>query len=225
VPYTGRKFVCPCIQEGQHMKTRQQTPPGATVFDETVADLLMRGVAPTHKREAFAKHGTLSNGKVQIRRSTLTQVTQHKGLPGRGLFANTTFHAGDIITVYGGEAIPVHVARHWKTTELNRFILRISDSDYVVDGGNFAAGIQQAASPTGRYHPVVIGGPQDNQGAGSMANHATRRLANAKITFLSLSTSNATRVLPRVPALVAKRYICKGEEILFNYGTKHTDRV
>ena len=207
------------------MKTRQQTLPGATAFDETVADLLMRGVPPTHKREAFAKHGTLANGKVHIRRSTLTQVTQHEGLPGRGLFANTNFHAGDIITLYGGEPIPVHTARLRKTTELNRFLLRISDSDYVVDGGHFAHTIQQAASPTGRYHPMVLGGSQDNQGAGSMANHATGSLANAKIKFLSLSTSNATRVLPRAPALVAKRDICKGEEILFDYGTTHTDRV
>ena len=205
------------------MNTRHHTPPGATFFPEDVANLLLRGVAPAHQHGTFATHGTLANGKVVIRRSSLVQVTNSPGLPGRGLFANTNFRVGDLITTYGGQPISLHTARLHKPTESHRFMLRISDSDFVVDGGHFADGIQQTASPTGSYHPVDDEGPQHHQGAGSMANHATGAQANAKLTFISMSTSNATRVLPRAPALRAKRDISRGEEILFDYGTMYTD--
>jgi hypothetical protein len=180
----------------------------------------MGGDPPLSDKAAWMRCGTLSNGKLQIRKSTLVDVTD-KDTPGRGLFANTNFKAGDIITVYGGRPIYQDEANKRKSTVAHRFMLRISDSTCIVDGSQFADGITRSASPGGRFHPIRTDGPQHYQGTGSMANHATGCAANAKIAFVALTRTNACKIFPRIPTLRAKRHIAKGEEILFDYGTLH----
>ena len=202
------------------METRATKPHDAMRCPVHVAEFLMHGNPPDTGRAVWKDCGTLANGKIDIRRSQLVHVTD-LDTPGRGLFANTDFATGDIITVYGGEPIDIDAATRRKSTVAHRYMLRISDSDFVVDGSHFAKGITRTPSPGGRFHPMSINGPQLHQGAGAAANHANGCAANAAIDFVSLTQSSACMTFPRIPVLRAKRNIQKGDEILFDYGTIH----
>lgn len=195
------------------MQTRSTKQHSAMRCPSQVAEVLMGD-------DQWENCGTIANGKVEIRRSRVASVTDHD-TPGRGLFAKADFATGDIITVYGGEPIDIDVATTQKSTVAHRFMLRISDSDFVVDGSQFANGIARTPSQDGIFHPTSTSGKQLQQGAGAMANHASGFSANAVISFVAFRQSNAYRTFPRIPTLRAKRNINQGDEILYNYGTIH----
>ncbi|KAL3903074.1 MAG: hypothetical protein SGPRY_011819 [Prymnesium sp.] len=96
--------------------------------------------------------------------------------------------------------------------------MRISDSDFLVDGWQYASGISDEPGPDGRFLPEE-NATQWTQGPGPLANHDAHN-ANAVLSFVPINNSNeALRLLPRVPTLRAHRRISKGEEITFNYGS------
>ena len=203
-----------------NMETRATKPRDAILCPLPVVEFLTGGNTSETVRAAWGDCGTLANGKVEIRRSRVAQVTD-RDTPGRGLFANADFTTGDTITVYGGQPIDLDVATRHKSTVAHRFMLRISDSDFVVDGSQYANGITRTPSPGGRFHPTSTDAPQLHQGAGAVANHAIGFAANASVDFVALSRSNACMTFPRIPTLRAKRNINVGDEILYDYGITH----
>jgi len=99
--------------------------------------------------------------------------------------------------------------------------MRISDSDYLVDGWQFASGVQETAllENDGICWPMDAHATQWAQGCAAMANHDSGPAMNATLSFVPLARDEAHLLLPRIPTLRAHRHIKKGEEILFNYGS------
>ena len=181
------------------------------------------GSVPEEANPAFwSNFGTLANGGLEIRESKVKKVVGDYAL-GRGLFARREYAVDEIITVYGGELITREEANLRKEAHeslYGRYLLRISDSDFVVDGSQFASGIPDTPSgPDGCFFPVETKATQWMQGCAAMANHDPTNL-NAYISFETLNVpSEAASLYPRIPTLKAQRGICPGEEILFNYGS------
>ena len=99
--------------------------------------LLMLGFLPEEADlSVWSEFGTLANGQLEIRRSKVHRIIGSYEL-GRGLFACRDFEQNEIITVYGGELITDDEARTRKediNTQSRRYLMRISDSDFLVDG-------------------------------------------------------------------------------------------
>ena len=141
---------------------------------------------------------------------------------GRGLFACREYVVNELITIYGGELISTEEAKIRKETrgsQSHRYLMRISDSDFLVDGWHYASGISEKPVRGGLYLPHRENSIQYTQGPAAMANHDTGHLANATVSFVPLARAEAFQLLPRVPTLRANRTIQKGEEIRFNYGS------
>lgn len=191
-------------------------------FPHGIAAFLMYGIVPSYASTDWEDCGTLGNGKLVIRASSVEGALEFSDggvTPGRGLFANTDFRAGCIISVYGGQPIYIKEAVKRKATISQLYMLRLSDTDFVIDGWQFASGIQSTASPSGVFDPIQENGPQFHQGAGAIANHASGSSANAKLAFVALGKLGDLSVFPRVPVLRAIRNVRRGDEILFNYGS------
>lgn len=213
-----------CERPPEQLKHRQSMAKRQQVMRclEPVQQLLMLGFIPDEAdQEVWADFGTLANGKVEIRPSRVQTIVGENAL-GRGLFACQDFAFGDIITVYGGELITddeAKLRRDTRGSQSHRYLMRISDSDFLVDGWQYASGISETTSRGGVFLPTHKFGTQYSQGAGPMANHDIGLGANAQVSFLPLANSEAFRLFPRVPTLRAIREIKTGEEIRFNYGS------
>ena len=96
--------------------------------------------------------------------------------------------------------------------------MRISDSDFFVDGWQYASGITERPNEAGVMLPEDEDATQWLQGCAPMANHDAAN-HNAYLCFLPLARGEALQLLPRIPTLKARRPIECGEEILFNYGS------
>ena len=185
--------------------------------------LLMHGVLPENANTAvWSNFGTLTNGQLEIRQSNVKRIIGDYVL-GRGLFARREYVVHEIITVYGGELITQGEAKRRKEDRESlsrRYLMRISDSDFLVDGWQFASGISDTPNgPDGSFLPVSEDATQWTQGCASMVNHDPAN-QNAYLSFLALDArSEAMRLYPRIPVLRAHRRISPGEEILFNYGS------
>ena len=189
---------------------------------EPLQQLLTLGSIPEEANgDVWADFGTLANGKVEIRLSKVQRIVGENSL-GRGLFACQDFISNDIITVYGGELVTNDEARLRRDTQGSqsfRYLMRISDSDYLVDGWQYAKGISESPGEHGVFLPTEKDATQLSQGPGPMANHAVGLGANCKISFVPLARSEAFQLFPRVPTLRAIRDIKAGEEIKFDYGS------
>ena len=190
---------------------------------EPVQQLLQLGILPIEADAAvWNDFGTLTNKKVEIRASKINRILGAYEV-GRGLFACQDFALNEIITVYGGELITTEEARLRKEnagSQSRRYLMRISDSDFLVDGWHYASGITDAPGDDDIFLPSDQNATQWMQGAGPMANHANDANSgvNASLSFVPLANSEALRLLPRIPTLRANRPIKSGEEICFNYG-------
>ena len=190
---------------------------------EPCQQLLMHGVL--HEKAnptVWSNFGTLTNGQLEIRQSKVKRIIGDNVL-GRGLFARREYAVDEIITVYGGQLITQEEAKLRKEaweSQSRRYLMRISDSDFLVDGWQFASGISDTPNgPDGSFLPMSEEGTQWRQGCASMVNHDTAN-PNAYLSFLDLDgRSEAMRLYPRIPVLRAHRCISPGEEILFNYGS------
>ena len=213
--------------EGQRIQVMQGVEP--------VQQLLMLGCVPAEAdQQLWSNLATLTNKKVEARASRVKRL-QGDYMVGRGLFACVDFQQNELICVYGGELITTEEARIRKDirdSQSRRYLMRISDSDFLVDGWHFALGIQEQALPGSGdlCWPWDAHATQWSQGPGPMANHETGNDANATLCFVPLAKTEAVRLLPRIPTLRAHRLIRAGEEILFNYGTSlpfvaHNERV
>ena len=189
---------------------------------EPVQELLMLGFIPDEADlSVWDGFATLTNGKVEIRASRVERVIGEYAL-GRGLFACQDFAMNEIITIYGGELVTTEEAKLRKDrvgSQSRRYLMRISDSDFLVDGWHYASGIAEKPGRDGIFLPVDKHAVQYNSGPGPMANHDSGLGANASVSFVPLSRAEAQQLLPRVPTLRAIRPIKKGEEIRFNYGS------
>ena len=120
--------------------------------------LLMLGFLPEEADlSVWSEFGTLANGQLEIRRSMVHRIIGSYEL-GRGLFACRDFAQNEIITVYGGELITSDEARSRKedmSTQSRRYLMRISDSDFLVDGWQFAEGISDVVDEEGLFKPKV----------------------------------------------------------------------
>lgn len=128
---------------------------------------------------------------------------------GRGLFAKRDFLPNELITVYGGELITTDEARVRKEnreSQSRRYLMRISDSDFLVDGWQYASGIQETVGPDGVFLPKTEDATQWLQGCAPMANHDSAN-HNAMLAFVPLGRDEALRLLPRIPTLRAHRHI------------------
>jgi len=185
--------------------------------------LLMSGLPPLGANLAvWSNFGTLSNRQLEIRQSNVKRVIGDYAL-GRGLFARREYVENEIITVYGGELITLEEAKRRKEapeSQSRRYLMRISDSDFFVDGWQFASGISDTPNgPDSCFEPLSEDATQWVQGCAPMANHNPQS-PNAKLSFVSLlGRSEASRLYPRVPVLRANRDIQVGEEIVWNYGS------
>ena len=190
---------------------------------EPVQQLLQLGILPIEADAAvWNDFGTLTNKKVEIRASKINRILGAYEV-GRGLFACQDFALNEIITVYGGELITTEEARLRKEnagSQSRRYLMRISDSDFLVDGWHYASGITDAPGADDIFLPSDQNATQWMQGAGPMANHANDANSgvNASLSFVPLANSEALRLLPRIPTLRANRPIKSGEEICLNYG-------
>jgi hypothetical protein len=213
--------------EGQRIQVMQGVEP--------VQQLLMLGCVPAEAdQQLWSNLATLANKKVEARASLVKRL-QGDFMVGRGLFACQDFQQNELICIYGGELITTEEARIRKGTldsQSRRYLMRISDSDFLVDGWHFALGIQEQALPGSGdlCWPWDAHATQWSQGPGPMANHETGNDANATLCFVPLAKTEAVRLLPRIPTLRAHRLIRAGEEILFNYGTSlpfvaHNEKV
>lgn len=189
---------------------------------EPVQQLLMLGSVPEmadqHVWNGFA---TVRNGDVQIRASRVEKIIGENAV-GRGLFAMRDFAINEMITVYGGELITVEEAHQRKNkhgAQSHRYLMRISDSDFLVDGWHYASGISEKPGKGGIFLPADKNATQYSQGCAAMANHDTGNAANATVSFVPLARAEAFMLYPRVPTLRANRHVAKGEEIRFNYGS------
>ena len=189
---------------------------------EPVQQLLMLGSVPEmadqHVWKGFA---TVTSGDCEIRASRVEKVIGENAV-GRGLFAMRDFAVNEMITVYGGELITLeeaHLRKNKHGSQSHRYLMRISDSDFLVDGWHFASGISEKAGKGGIFLPAEKNATQFSQGCAAMANHDTGYAANATVSFVPLSRAEAFMLYPRVPTLRANRPIGKGEEIRFNYGS------
>jgi hypothetical protein len=206
------------------MQTRARVTRDAAFFPHGTSAFLMYGILPSYAGTEWEECGTLGNGKLEIRASVVAETTNCSGegaRPGRGLFARTDFQTGCIISVYGGEPIHIMEAEQRRGTISHSYMLRVSDSDFVIDGSQFASGISSTASPSGVFLPIQMNSPQYHQGAGAMANHAVGSSANANLAFVNMNELGQKSLSPRVPVLRARRNLKKGDEILFNYRTNN----
>lgn len=162
----------------------------------------------------FAAYGTLTNGGVAIRESRTLELFGTK--LGRGLYAGRDFAKDEPITLYGGEVINITAGEARKRDHCASYVLRISDSDMLVDGMQFARGITDKPDENGFFLPKEPGATQWDQGCGSMANHDPYH-TTSYLWFLPLGTGEAFSLLPRVPMLRAVRDIKAGEEVTYNY--------
>ena len=188
---------------------------------QPLQQLLMLGFLPEEADlSVWSSYGTLQNGALEIRRSLVSKVIGEYAL-GRGLFARRDFAANELITVYGGELITAEEAKLRKETresQSRRYLMRISDSDFLVDGWQYATGINDEPGEDGICLPTSADSTQWLQGCAPMANHDPAN-HNAYLSFVPLGTAEALKLLPRIPTLRAHRKIVAGEEILFNYGS------
>ena len=174
--------------------------------------LLQLGILPIEADAAvWNDFGTLTNKKVEIRASKINRILGAYEV-GRGLFACQDFALNEIITVYGGELITTEEARLRKEnagSQSRRYLMRISDSDFLVDGWHYASGITDAPGDDDIFLPSDQNATQWMQGAGPMANHANDANSgvNASLSFVPLANSEALRLLPRIPTLRANRPI------------------
>ena len=189
---------------------------------EPCQQLLMHGVL--HEKAnptVWSNFGTLTNGQLEIRQSKVKRIIEDNVL-GRGLFARREYAVDEIITVYGGELITQEEAKRRTDaceSRSRRYLMRISDSDFLVDGWQFASGISDTPGPDGSFLPMSEDATQWTQGCASMVNHDPAN-HNACLSFLALDArSEAMRLYPRIPVLRALRRISPGDEILFNYGS------
>jgi len=108
-----------------------------------------------------------------------------------------------------------------RDSQSRRYLMRISDSDYLVDGWQFASGVQETAllENDGICWPMDAHATRWAQGCAAMANHDSGPAMNATLSFVPLARDEAHLLLPRIPTLRAHRHIKKGEDILFNYGS------
>ena len=190
---------------------------------ESLEQLLVCGSVPEEADPAvWSNFGTLTNGQLEIRESKVKRVIGDYAL-GRGLFALREYAQNEIITVYGGELITreeANLRKEAHESPSRRYLMRISDTDFVVDGWQFASGISDTPTgPDGCFLPVSEDATQWMQGCAAMANHDPAN-HNAYLSFVTLDVrSEAARLYPRIPTLKANRRICQGEEILINYGS------
>ena len=186
---------------------------------EPVQQLLQLGILPVEADDAvWNDFGTLTNKKVEIRASKINRILGAYEV-GRGLFACQDFALNEIITVYGGELITADEARVRKDTresQSRRYLMRISDSDFLVDGWQYAGGIMDEPGEDGLFLPKEKDATQWMQGCGPMANHDPAN-HNAYLSFVPLGRGVALSLLPRIPTLRAHRAIKAGEEICIFY--------
>ena len=111
---------------------------------QPLQQLLMLGFLPEEADlTTWSDFGTLTNGALEIRSSRVRKIIGGYAL-GRGLFACRDFAQNELITVYGGELITSDEAKVRKDDgqrQSKRYLMRISDSDFLVDGWQYAAGI------------------------------------------------------------------------------------
>ena len=190
---------------------------------EPLQQLLMLGLVPEEADlSQWSDFGSLMNGHLEIKQSQVRKVIGSYEL-GRGLFACKDFLKDEVITVYGGELITSDEAKHRKDnreSQSRRYLMRISDSDFLVDGWMYAAGITEVPNEDGNFVPKDgDAATQWMQGCGPMANHDSAN-HNAYLSFIPLGRgAEYIKLLPRIPTLRAHRTIRAGEEILFNYGS------
>ena len=167
--------------------------------------------AETGLARMLATTGTLANGRLAVRASTLA------GQSGLGLFACVPFARGSCVTEYNGTLL--HKS---SIDDIPRsHMLRISDSDYVIDGRTVALDIDREAGTDetgGRTHlfrdPRLAFG-----GMGPMANCQPKGVDNnVRVHFVDHGKGEGTA--PRRAFFVAKVDIAAGDEIFFDYGTE-----
>ena len=175
--------------EGQRIQVMQGVEP--------VQQLLMLGCLPAEADpQVWSNLATLQNHKVEARASMVKRL-QGDYMVGRGLFACVDFQPNELICIYGGELITTEEARVRKEahdSQSRRYLMRISDSDFLVDGWHFASGIQEKALPgSGELcWPWDAHATQWLQGPGPMANHETGNDANATLCFVPLAKTEAS---------------------------------
>lgn len=135
----------------QRRKQRRETEEQRLQVMESlgpVQQLLMLGCVPAEAdQEVWKDFATLTNGKVEVRASRVPTVLGDYSV-GRGLFACVDFAQNELITIYGGELITTEEARLRKDTrdsQSRRYLMRVSDSDFLVDGWHYALGIEETA--------------------------------------------------------------------------------
>ena len=165
--------------------------------------LLILGFVPPDK---IINCGTLRNGGVVIKQSTVEGAD-------RGLFAGRAFAKGEAITVFGGQLR--HMSEKERCDPI--YTIRLSGSDFLVDGYSYAEGIAATADAHGLYFPRDGDqARQWRQGAACMANQ--RRPFNSKFEFVRAKDSLGG-LLPRIPFLQALEDIPEGTEIFVDYGS------
>ena len=116
---------------------------------QPLQQMLMLGFLPEEADlNVWSEFGTLTNGQIEIRESRVRKILGGYAL-GRGLFACRDFAQNELITVYGGELITTDEAKSRKDskeTQSRRYLMRISDSDFLVDGWQYAANISDEPS-------------------------------------------------------------------------------
>mmetsp|Transcript_15657 Transcript_15657/g.39856 ORF Transcript_15657/g.39856 Transcript_15657/m.39856 type:complete len:886 (-) Transcript_15657:76-2733(-) len=178
-------------------------------------ELLQLGHISAGVDPRFKSLGTLNNGGVCIRESKTLELFGTK--LGRGLFAGRDFVKDEPVTLYGGEVIAIAAGEQRKQRHCASYVLRISDSDMLVDGFQFAGNISEKPDESGAFLPADgRSATQWDQGCGSCSNHDPYH-TTSYLWFMPLGTGEAFSLLPRVPMLRAVRDIQAGEEVTYNY--------
>jgi hypothetical protein len=186
-------------------------------------------------QERIDKIGTLDNGRVSVRVSSLAAP-----VPMMGLFANQKFEVGEVVTTYGGQLRSVHDARS-ESARLHTHTRRIPESDFVRDGKAWSerfrlsfplkeqlqemkrpAGKRTHLFPTNDHKKKEQDGKAEDilntfirtTGIGYMANTGPRKQLNVKVINLSVDKFGLE---PCEMFYVASKSIQPDDEILVAY--------
>lgn len=143
---------------------------------------------------------------------------------GNGLFALRDFAVGDPITEYYGQKITFNEAINRRDRGDNSHIRSHIQRYWAIDG-KFLADGTRIVDPARQLQ---------GNGGGALANHKSKKLANARYDFFDTPANEtrfeqwaagnrSVRLLPedRITYLTATKPIKAGDEIFVNYGTDY----